>query len=135
MAQLDVSLTLTSTDILPDALSFTETDELTVTGVTSGFGTTDAPVSGGAITHINSVSFAGTNKKVYVYLKHTALRGDGTTSSTDNVNVYDDDDKAIAILAPGEFLFLPLQDNDDIAVRSASGSNTVQVEYFFVEAD
>lgn len=72
---------------------------------------------------------------MYVYLKHTALRGDGSTTSTDNVNVYDDDDKAIAILAPGEFLFLPLQDNDDIAVRSASGSNTVQVEYFFVEAD
>lgn len=135
MAQLDVSLTLTSTDILPDALNFTETAELDVTGVTCGFGTTDAPVSGGAITHINSVSFAGTNKKVYVYLKHTALRGDGTTGSTDNVNVYDDDDKAIAILAPKEFLFLPLQDNTDIAVRSASGSNTVQVEYFFIEAD
>ena len=135
MAQLDVSLTLTSTDILPDALNFTETAELDVTGVTCGFGTTDAPVSGGAITHINSVSFGGTNQKVYVYLKHTALRGDGTTASTDNVNVYDDDDKAIAILAPKEFLFLPLQGNTDIAVRSASGSNTVQVEYFFIEAD
>ena len=135
MATLNVSLTLTSSDALPGKLSLTETDEISVTGVTSGFGTTDAPVSGGAITHINSISFAGTNKKVYVYLKHTALRGDGSTTSTDNVNVYDDDDKAIAILAPGEFLFLPLQDNDDIAVRSASGSNTVQVEFFFVEAD
>lgn len=135
MAKLNVSLTLTSTDILPGELSFTETDEITVTGVTSGFGTTDAPVSGGAITHINSVSFAGTNNKAYIYLKHTGLKGDGTTTSTDNLNVYDDDDKAIAILAPGEFLFLPVQDNTDIAVRSASGSNTIQVEFFFVEAD
>tara|TARA_R100001440_G_scaffold18241_3_gene30730 strand:+ start:3017 stop:3424 length:408 start_codon:yes stop_codon:yes gene_type:complete len=135
MAKLNVSLTLTSTDILPGELSFTETDEITVTGVTSGFGTTDAPVSGGSITHINSVSFAGTNKKAYIYLKHTGLKGDGTTTSTDNLNVYDDDDKAIAILAPGEFLFLPVQDNNDVAVRSASGSNTIQVEFFFVEAD
>ena len=135
MATINVSLTLTSSDAIPGGLSLTETDVLTATGITSGFGTTDAPVSGGAITHINAVSFGGTNKKVYVYLKHSALRGDGSTTSTDSVNVYDDNDKLVAILAPGEFLFFPLQDNDDIAVRSASGSNTVQVEYFFVEAD
>ena len=135
MATLNVSLTLTSTDLIPGDLGLTETDAITVTGDTRGFGTTDAPVSGGAITHINPISFSGTNKKTYVYLKHTALQGDASTTSTDNVNVYDDDDKAIAILAPGEFLFFPLQDNNDIAVRSASGSNTVQVEFFFVEAD
>ena len=128
MATLTPTITLTSTDATIDQLAFSVTDSLSVTSplqsmskvIATGTGGDNivVPLTGGTIT--------------YFYCRHTGTT-DGTTATTQLVDVEETGDAAFARLGPGEFMFLPFchhAGNVGIQFQVAHASN-VQMEYAF----
>tara|TARA_R100000995_G_scaffold36217_2_gene16537 strand:+ start:348 stop:746 length:399 start_codon:yes stop_codon:yes gene_type:complete len=132
MATLTPTLTLTSTDATTDQLAFSVTDSLSVTtpiqsmskvvATATGGDNIVVPLTGGTIT--------------YFYCRHTGTT-DGTTATTQLVDVEETGDAAFARLGPGEFMFLPFchhAGNVGIQFQVAHASS-VQMEYaFFTKA-
>ena len=132
MATLTPTLTLTSTDATIDQLAFSVTDSLSVTtpiqsmskvvATATGGDNIVVPLTGGTIT--------------YFYCRHTGTT-DGTTATTQLVDVEETGDAAFARLGPGEFMFLPFchhAGNVGIQFQVAHASS-VQMEYaFFTKA-
>ena len=129
MATLTPTLTLTSTDATVDQLAFSVTDSLSVTAplqsmsktiVVSNVGGNNivVPTTGGTVT--------------YFYCRHTGTT-DGSTTTTQLVDVEETGDAAFARLGPGEWLFLPFchhAGNVGIQFQVAHASS-VQMEYAF----
>jgi hypothetical protein len=133
MATVNVTLSLASSDLFAkQTLSFTETDALSPAGdqqligkiETSGSGTKD---------NIATKALDGTNDLAYLFLHNlSATTGEyvkvglcaahGTDSASGDW---------FAVLGPGEFLFLPISDMQDVDVEAASG--TPVVEYILME--
>ena len=132
MATLTPTLTLTSTDATTDQLAFSVTDSLSVTtpiqsmskvvATATGGDNIVVPLTGGTIT--------------YFYCRHTGTT-DGTTATTQLVDVEETGDAAFARLGAGEFMFLPFchhAGNVGIQFQVAHASS-VQMEYaFFTKA-
>ena len=117
MATLNATLTLSSTDALSDVLSFTVTDELTVTAPTQGLSrqtiTTadnqelvDEAVSG--VKYFNAKNLDSTN---FVILQ--------TTASVQ-----------YARLSPGEFAFFPINDGAGLEARADTASCVLEYAYW-----
>jgi hypothetical protein len=117
MATLTPTLTLTSTDITSDELSFSVTDSLTVSKAV-------IPPSR-AITSTSDLTLipAATYTKAYVYLKNV--------DASIVINV-DFGTQLSMALAPGEFAFFPWDSSGNIVVASASA--TPYIEYAVFEA-
>jgi hypothetical protein len=133
MATVNVTLSLSSTDLFAkQSLSLTETDALSPAGdqmlvgrlVTTGSGTED---------NIALKALDGTNDLAYVFLHNlSATSGEyvkiglcsahGTDSTTGDW---------FAVLGPGEFMFMPISDMQDIDIEAASGNPVV--EYVLME--
>ena len=132
MATLTPTLTLTSTDATTDQLSFSVTDSLSVTSPLQSMSKVVATATGGD----NIVVPLTGGTITYFYCKHTGTT-DGSTTTTQLVDVEETGDAAFARLGPGEFLFLPFchhGGNVGIQFQVAHASN-VQMEYaFFTKA-
>jgi len=132
MATLTPTLTLTSTDATTDQLSFSVTDSLSVTSPLQSMSKVIATATGGD----NIVVPLTGGTITYFYCKHTGTT-DGSTTTTQLVDVEETGDAAFARLGPGEFLFLPFchhGGNVGIQFQVAHASN-VQMEYaFFTKA-
>tara|TARA_B100000519_G_scaffold171897_1_gene158447 strand:+ start:956 stop:1366 length:411 start_codon:yes stop_codon:yes gene_type:complete len=133
MATVNVTLSLSSTDLFAkQVLSFTETDTLSPAGdqqlvgriVTSGSGTKD---------NIATKALDGTNDRAYVYLKNQST----TTGEYVKVSLcatHGSDSASgdwFAVLGPGEFMFIPSSDMQDIDLEAAAGNPVV--EYILME--
>ena len=128
MATLTPTLTLTSNDATTDQLAFSVTDSLSVTAPLQGLSKTVATNTGGD----NIVVPLTGGTITYFYCKHTGTT-DGTTATTQLVDVEETGDAAFARLGPGEWLFLPFchhAGNVGIQFQVAHASN-VQMEYAF----
>mgnify|MGYP004453234643 FL=1 len=117
MATLVPTLTLTSTDVTSDALSFSVTDSLNITQKVVNV--SRIVTSTGDLTVFAAASYS----RSYVYLKNTdasiAMDIDfGTTASFN--------------LAAGEFAFFPWHASQNIVVAADSGTPTL--EYALWEA-
>ena len=128
MATLTPTLTLTSTDATIDQLAFSVTDSLSVTSPLQNMSKVVATATGGD----NIVVPLTGGTITYFYCRHTGTT-DGTTATTQLVDVEETGDAAFARLGPGEWLFLPFchhAGNVGIQFQVAHASS-VQMEYAF----
>lgn len=133
MATVNVTLSLASSDLFAkQTLSFTETDALSPAGdqqlvgriETSGSGTKD---------NIATKALDGTNDLAYLFL-HNLSSTTGEYVKVGLCAAHGTDSASgdwFAVLGPGEFLFLPISDMQDVDVEAASG--TPVVEYILME--
>ena len=126
MATLNVSLTLTSTDISSDNLNMTVTDALTVVSPTQSNSLVTATTTGG-----DNIILPNLDSPRYVYLKHTGLNSAGSSSGTDKVHVETADGTSIMELKTGEFAFFPYYAEGAGLLQLEASANTVQIEYAF----
>ena len=133
MATVNVTLSLSSTNLFEkQSLSFTETDVLAPAGdqqligrlKTSGSGTED---------NIALKALDGTNDRAYLFLHNLS----STTGEYVKVGLCaahgtdSDSGDWFAVLGPGEFLFIPIADMQDVDVEAAAGNPVV--EYVLME--
>ena len=132
MATLTPTLTLASTDASSDAISFSATLGLSVTPPSKGISRINATATGGD----NIIVPVGSANIAYLYVKHTGTT-DGSTATTQLVDIEDTDNVAFARLGAGEFAFLPYSKaggSKGVQLQVAHAS-VVQMEYaFFAKA-
>ena len=133
MATVNVTLSLSSTDLFAKQnISFTETDVLTPAGdqiivgrlVTTGSGTED---------NIALKALDGTNDRAYVFL-HNLSTTTGEYIKIGLCAAHGTDSASgdwFAVLGPGEFMFMPTGDMQDIDIEAAAGNPVV--EYILME--
>ena len=125
MATLTPTLTLASTDSTSDDLSFSVTDTLTVTDPHVGMSKVACTITGSATIigpEIDTVK--------YIFIRNTGV--DAADSSTANtVLVEDTDNVQIAVLASGEWLFMPHSKGVAKGVQLQANAATVVVEYAY----
>ena len=117
MATLNATLTLSSTDALSDVLSFTVTDELTVTAPTQG-------LSRQTITTADDqelVDDAVSGVK-YFYAKNL--------DTTNFVVLQKTNSEQYARLSPGEFAFFPINDGAGLEARADTASCILEFAFF-----
>jgi len=123
MATLTPTLTLSSTDISSDTLSFSVTDSLTV--VSPHIGIAKITVS---TTGVNNIIQPATDGQTYyMYIKHTGT-SDGSTAVTTTLNIELTGDVVFGKLAAGEFAFFP-SGGHSLGVQLQASSGTIVAEY------
>ncbi len=128
MATLTPTLTLASTDLSSDELDFTVTDSLTIGQDYRALARTTVSTVGAS----NIIQPTTTGATYYLYVKHTGTT-DGSTSTSENLGVELTGDVPFAVLAPGEFCFLPVG-GGSFGVQLQAASGTIVAEYaFFVK--
>jgi len=131
MATLTPTLTLASTNASSDAISFSATLGLSVTPPSKGISRINATATGA-----NSIIVPAGTAVAYLYVKHTGTT-DGSTATTQLVDIEDTDNVAFARLGAGEFAFLPYNKaggSKGVQLQVAHAS-VVQMEYaFFTKA-
>jgi hypothetical protein len=134
MATLTPTLTLTSTDATTDQLSFSVTDNLSVTAPIQSMSKVVATATGSG----TIIAPASTGIR-YLFVRHTGTT-DGSTATVRQVDVEFTTDEAIARLSAGEFLFMPVHHAEanvgvQLHVQHSSSDDVVQMEYgFFTKA-
>ena len=127
MATLKPTLTLNSTDAFSDVVNFSISDDLTVTAPSQGLSTIIATATGG-----NHIIIPTTTSIVYLFVRHTGTT-DGSTGTSQLVDLENTDNEAFARLGAGEFLFMPFNHagvSVGVQLQVAHASN-VQLEYAF----
>jgi hypothetical protein len=129
MATLTPTLSLTSTDITSDLLSFSVTDSLSVTAPHIGLAKTSVSTTGAN----NIIQPATDGQTYYVYVKHTGT-SDGSTVVTTTLNIELTGDVVIGKLAAGEFMWMPVGGHS-LGVQLQASSGTIIAEYaYFTKA-
>ena len=129
MATLTPTLKLESTDATSDsAFSLSLTDALTVGQPQLGLSRKAAEVTSGS--QVEIIPTASATK--YVYIRHTGKQSDGSTSTTQALNVYFNSEFSLSIKAE-EFAFIPVRSTATVNAISAS-THTIQVEYAYWSA-
>ena len=128
MATLTPTLTLASTDATSDEINFTVTDSLTVAAPHNGLSQVVADDTGA-----NNIVVPATGGTItYFFCRHTGTT-DGSTATTQLVDVEETGDAAFARLSPGEWLFLPFchhAGNVGVQFQVTTSAN-VQMEYAY----
>jgi len=126
MATLNVTLTLSSTDVSSDTLSMTVTDSLTTGQYATGISRTTVTNVGAN----NIVQPRTDGQTYYLYVKHTGT-SDGSTAVTTTLNVELTGDVVVGKLAAGEFCFIPLGGHSlGAQLQSSSGNIIAEYAYF-----
>ena len=128
MATVNVTLSLSSTDLFAkQALSFTETDSLTPSGdqqavgrlITTGSGTKD---------NLVGKALDGTTDRAYLFMKNLSATA-GEYVKVSLCATHGTDSAAgdwFSVLGPGEFLFIPISDMQDVDVEPATGNPVIE---------
>ena len=127
MATLTPTLTLTSTDATTDQLAFSVTDSLSVTSPLQSMSKVVATATGS-----DTIIVPANTAIAYLFVRHTGTT-DGTTTTTQLVDVEETGDAAFARLGPGEWLFLPFcHHGGSVGVQlHVQHASVVQMEYGF----
>jgi len=126
MAQLTPTLTLASSDISSDALNITVTDALTVGAPSIGLSRVALEANGGSDTVVKPAGSAGNH---WLFVKHTGLQGDGSTTAT-NAVVLKLASASHSVLQPGEWSFFNVINSGAINAISSS-TETLLLEYAY----
>ena len=114
---------------IQDNMSVAVTDSVALKAPPQGPGIVTAGATGS-----NCIIVPATTESVYLYVRHTGT-SDGSSSTTDEVDVENRDNEAFARLKPGEFLFLPFcHAGASVGVQLHSQGSNVQCEYAFFTA-
>ena len=119
MATLTPTLTLTSTDVSADRISFTDTDSLNVTKDVISPSKVQLSTS-------DLTLFSTSYGKSYVYFRNV--------DDTIAINIEVTDGNSTIQLGAGEFAFFPWASAVDLAVDAATGSPVLEVRIFQAEA-
>ena len=117
MATLKPTLSLSSTDVSSDALSFSVTDSLTVGPPSKGISRISLVGDASATT-----IFADNTTTTYVYLKNT--------DATNHIKWFNDTDDGIGILWPGEFAFFAIIDAEGLKVQANNANCILEYAYW-----
>ena len=129
MATLTPTLTLTSTDATTDQLSFSVTDQLSVTAPHIGL----AKIAVTTVGANNIIQPATDGQTYYVYVRHTGVDASGSDVTT-TCNIELTGDVVIGKLAAGEFMFMPVGGHS-LGVQLQASSGTIVAEYaYFTKA-
>ena len=129
MATLTPTLTLTSTDATTDQLSFSVTDQLSVTAPHIGL----AKIAVTTVGANNIIQPATDGQTYYVYVRHTGVDASGSDVTT-TCNIELTGDVIIGKLAAGEFMFMPVGGHS-LGVQLQASSGTIVAEYaYFTKA-
>ena len=129
MATLTPTLKLVSSDVSSEALSLSVTDSLTVGAPSVGPSRITAAISGGTKA---AIDVAGGGNR-YIYLKHTGFQANGSTATTNVLEVHIHDgsaDRDTMRLKAGEFAYFPVLSASSVKVVSGS-SHTILTEYAY----
>ena len=126
MAQLTSTLTLSSTTVSSDALSFSVTDTANVTAPSENISRITIDTTGG-----NSIILPSVNATRYVYIKHLGLNSAGGDSGADQVKVETADGTEIMRISKNEFAFFPHHAGGAGLLQLETTANTVQIEYAY----
>ena len=121
------TLTLTDSSTFSDVINFTLTDSLTVTAPAKSLSLAIATATGG-----NHIIIPAGTAIAYLFVRHTGTT-DGSTGTSQLVDLENTDDEAFARLGPGEFLFMPFNHagaSVGVQLQVAHASN-VQMEYAY----
>ena len=125
MATLTPTLTLTSADATTDQLSFSVTDSLSVTSPTVGLSKVTVTTAGAS-----TIIVPNLDATRYFYLKHTGVDSSGSTVTTD-IKVEEADENWFSRLAPGEFLWVPLNADGGHLIQLETTGGTIVAEYAY----
>ena len=125
MATLTPTLTLTSTDATTDQLAFSVTDSLSVTSPTVGLSKVTVTTAGAS-----TIIVPNLDATRYFYLKHTGVDSSGSTVTTD-IKVEEGDENWFSRLAPGEFLWVPLNRDGVQIIQLETTGGTIVAEYAY----
>tara|TARA_Y100001938_G_scaffold147200_1_gene227871 strand:+ start:211 stop:600 length:390 start_codon:yes stop_codon:yes gene_type:complete len=129
MATLTPTLTLTSADATADQLSFSVTDQLSVTAPHVGLSKIAVTTVGAN----NIIQPATDGQTYYVYVQHTGVDSSGSAVTT-TLNIELTGDVIIGKLAAGEFMFMPVGGHS-LGVQLQASSGTIVAEYaYFTKA-
>ena len=126
MAQLNTTLSLSSSDASTDALNITVMDALSIGAPSIGLSRVALAVNGGSDTAIKPGGSAGNH---WLFVKHTGLQGDGTTTAT-NAVVLKLSSASLSVLQPGEWSFFNVI-NSGVINAISSSSETLLLEYAY----
>ena len=120
------TLTLTDSTTFSDVINFTLTDSLTVTAPAKSLSLEVATTTGG-----NHIIIPAATDVAYLFIRHTGTT-DGSTGTTQLLDVENTDNEAFARLGAGEFLFMPFNHaGASVGVQLQSASGSIQVEYAY----
>ena len=125
MATLTPTLTLTSTDATTDQLAFSVTDSLSVTAPSVGLSKVTVTTAGAS-----TIIVPNLDATRYFYLKHTGVDSSGSTVTTD-IKVEEGDENWFSRLAPGEFLWVPLNADSGHLIQLETTGGTIVAEYAY----
>lgn len=126
MAELNVTLTLASTNLTSDALSMTVTNALTTGQYTTGISRTTVTNVGAN----NIIQPRTDGQTYYLYVKHTGT-SDGSTAVTTTLNVELTGDVSVGKLSADEFCFIPIGSHSlGVQLESSSGNIIAEYAYF-----
>jgi hypothetical protein len=125
MATLTPTLTLTSTDATTDQLAFSVTDSLSVKAPFVGLSKVTVTTAGAS-----TIIVPNLDATRYFYLKHTGVDSSGSTVTTD-IKVEEADENWFSRLAPGEFLWVPLNADGGHLIQLETTGGTIVAEYAY----
>ena len=129
MATLTPTLTLTSSDATSDTgFTFTVTDSLSVGAPQAGLSKLAANANGGADVTLHTA----TANPTYFFIKHTGFQSDGSTSTTNLLEVKFGSTDSLRLKA-NEFAFFPIVTGTAVKVVSGD-AQTILVEYLYFSA-
>ena len=128
MATLTPTLTLASTDLSSDELNFTVTDSLTTGQDYRALARTTVSTTGAN----NIIQPTTDGQTYYLYVKHTGTT-DGSTATTETLNLELTGDVVFGKLAAEEFCFIPIGGHS-LGIQLQASSGTIVAEYaYFVK--
>lgn len=128
MATLNATLSLASTNLSSDTLSFSITDALTTGQDFRALSRTTVTTTGAN----NIIQPSTDGQTYYLYVKHTGT-SDGSTAVTTTLNIELTGDVVFGKLAAEEFCFIPIGGHS-LGVQLEASSGTIVAEYaYFVK--
>ena len=124
MATLTSTLTLSSTDVSSDTLSFSVTDGATVVAPIENVARITATTTGNA-----SIIAPNTDAVRYIYIKHLGLNSAGGSSGADQIKVETADGTEIMRISKDEFAFFPHYAGGAGLIQLEASAGTVIAEY------
>ena len=125
MATLTAKLTLTSSTATSDALNISVSDVLTITHPHVGLSKVSVTTAGASTIIVPSL-----DARRYFYLKHTGVDTSGSAVTTD-IKVEEGDENWFSRLAPGEFMWVPLNRDGAQIIQLETTGGTIVAEYAY----
>jgi len=126
MATLTVALSVTSTDSIADeTLGLSVIDNLTITSPAIGLSKVTITTTGA-----DTIIVPDVDATRYFYLKHTGVDSSGSTVAAD-IKVEEADENWFSRLAPGEFLWVPLNADGGHKIQLETTGGTIVAEYAY----